>query len=575
MVIGTALKMPTRIGSAVFEAKATILRVRRMAREVRAREKAGRLARGSVLRDAPVIAYVTSPLWSRPTGPKDYALTAGKVHNLRLAIRLLDGLEGRPGEVFSFWKEIGRTTRWRGFVKGRELREGCLIPSIGGGLCQLSNALYEAAVGAGFEIVERHAHSRAVPGSRAAEGLDATVFWNYVDLRFRSNSPFRIEAGLRYGKLEVRIRSWRNGRRVLPLHALGNDRRPNDCLSCEETECHLHDSDSAIPMAEVPTAWLLDCCWPEFAKLLREKGRPSDVVFVPQRLRKSARHAWPEGVAGAERRATMVAARRALALRRTPQQGRALQQTLMRYDEAIAKSYARRLSHLHTHIVLSLPLLPHLWRIGVLAGRTFDVLMERAPMSVLESALDKAARLFRDSATLADFRAPKEIAEAEAEALRDARFLYTPHRGIAALDPARTILLDWEVPTAVPRATRGGRTVLFPASGLARKGAYVLREALEGFNVELVITGRVREAEGFWRGLTVREASEWPTSVAAVVLPALVEHQPRALLRAIAAGLPVIATAECGLGEMPGLTPVPAYDVSALRTAIAGVLPQS
>ena len=70
-------------------------------------------------------------------------------------------------------------------------------------------ALYEAALDAGLEIVERHAHSRIVPGSRAARERDATVFWNYVDLRFRSQHAFRIEARLRGGMLEVVIRGMR------------------------------------------------------------------------------------------------------------------------------------------------------------------------------------------------------------------------------------------------------------------------------------------------------------------------------------------------------------------------------
>ena len=92
-----------------------------------------------------------------------------------------------------------------GFVEGRELREGCIIPNIGGGLCQLSNALYDAALKANFEIVERHAHTQIVAGSLAELGRDATVFWNYVDLRFRSPAPFRIETRLDSGELVVRF----------------------------------------------------------------------------------------------------------------------------------------------------------------------------------------------------------------------------------------------------------------------------------------------------------------------------------------------------------------------------------
>ena len=71
---------------------------------------------------------------------------------------------------------------------GRELREGCLVPSIGGGLCQLSNALYDAALRAGLQVVERHRHTQVVPGSLAESDRDATVFWNYRDLRLRGGS---------------------------------------------------------------------------------------------------------------------------------------------------------------------------------------------------------------------------------------------------------------------------------------------------------------------------------------------------------------------------------------------------
>jgi glycosyltransferase involved in cell wall biosynthesis len=57
-----------------------------------------------------------------------------------------------------------------------------------------------------------------------------------------------------------------------------------------------------------------------------------------------------------------------------------------------------------------------------------------------------------------------------------------------------------------------------------------------------------------------------------VVLPAWVEHQPRRLLRALAAGVPVIATPACGLPAQPGLTLVPCGEVVALRNAIAEVM---
>jgi glycosyltransferase involved in cell wall biosynthesis len=57
-----------------------------------------------------------------------------------------------------------------------------------------------------------------------------------------------------------------------------------------------------------------------------------------------------------------------------------------------------------------------------------------------------------------------------------------------------------------------------------------------------------------------------------VILPAIVEHRPATLLRALAAGLPVIATEACGLPSQPGLTLIPPCDARALRDAINAVL---
>ena len=103
-----------------------------------------------------------------------------------------------------------------------------------------------------------------------------------------------------------------------------------------------------------------------------------------------ARYAWPAGRCGAETTAPLVALQRAFALRRAPAQGRALQSQLLAFDRKLARRYARKLSHLHAHVVVSQTLLPHLWAAGALAGRSFDVLVERWPMTALQARLDGA-----------------------------------------------------------------------------------------------------------------------------------------------------------------------------------------
>ena len=71
-------------------------------------------------------------------------------------------------------------------------------------LPEAANALYDAALKAGCEIVERHGHSRIVPGSAAVTGRDATIAWNYVDLRFKSAQTLMLRVQLERDALAAR-----------------------------------------------------------------------------------------------------------------------------------------------------------------------------------------------------------------------------------------------------------------------------------------------------------------------------------------------------------------------------------
>jgi len=173
----------------------------------------------------------------------------GKVQNLCRAVESLDCSLVGAGQVFSFWKQIGRASARRGYVTGRMLQQGCMIPAIGGGLCQLSNALYDAALQAGCEIVERHAHSRVVIGSMAAAGRDATVAWNYVDLRFRSRRPLLIRASVTEDELVIGFwvradspmatKQLRDRQSAIATvdESLRVDLGPKTCATCVEADC--------------------------------------------------------------------------------------------------------------------------------------------------------------------------------------------------------------------------------------------------------------------------------------------------------------------------------------------------
>ena len=189
---------------ALFWLKSRLLMLRRAALNALAREPAPRRRIATLPASAALLAHDEHRLYTL-TDPRERLLEMGKVQNLRIAAAAIDGIVVEAGETFSFWRAAGRATRAKGYVIGRELRQGCMIPTIGGGICQLTNALSRVAHQAGMEIVERHSHSLQPEGFLIDGATDATVFWNYVDFRFRSPRPVRIGATLTETTLAVRL----------------------------------------------------------------------------------------------------------------------------------------------------------------------------------------------------------------------------------------------------------------------------------------------------------------------------------------------------------------------------------
>jgi hypothetical protein len=568
---------PTRLQALVFHLKTRALQARRGLRELSSRPPAHRAS--SSLVDAPLLAVKRGPLW-RDMTPAEFPLTAGKVENLRRAVRAFHGIEIPAGQIFSFWRQLGRTTRSKGFTDGRELREGCMVPAIGGGLCQLSGLLYQAALEAGLEIVERHAHSRIIPGSSAEQDLDATVFWNYVDLRFKSDSPWRIEAELSASELVIRIRSTGAAKIAVAVPAPAKPRPApsGDCLTCGMLECFRHPAAAAAHAPAMGhSAFLLDGVWPEFDRWCRGHSREGDRWTTPLdgRRWKKPNYKWspPPGVT--TRHATLATLLRSFRQRRIPAQGAARQRALLEGEAALARQYAAMLDSQCRHIIVSQNLLPHLWRLGTLGGRSFDVLVNRWPMEELQRRLDLAKQAHPESTTLGDFRADPELLRAEKEALAAAARLVTPHRAMAKHFGDRAWLIDWEMPKPLETVVSTTPTVFFPASKLGRKGAFELASAFRsGIPAQLKILGKANEgtADPF---ADIDHSQGSPADLAsasAVVLPAWIEHQPRLALLALASGIPVVATEACGLPEHPQLHLLSSPDPVAMRTVLTAVL---
>ena len=90
----------------------------------------------------PVMVYRHNSLIRRRLGNVNMQLQENKAANLALAVTHIDGLLIYPGETFSVWKMVGRTTKRKGYKEGLTITKGQPSQGIGGGLCQLSNLIH-------------------------------------------------------------------------------------------------------------------------------------------------------------------------------------------------------------------------------------------------------------------------------------------------------------------------------------------------------------------------------------------------------------------------------------------------
>jgi len=575
--VKTEKRTHTRPQALIFNIKAFLLQLKRGAENL-LNSEIKRFPKTENLIAQPNIAESKTPLWTE-SSPAEQFLLAGKVHNLRLAVERLNGLEIPANQTFSFWKHLGRAGSLKGYVVGRELREGCIVPNVGGGLCQISNALYDAALKANFEIVERHAHTQIIPGSLAETGRDATVFWNYVDLRFRSPNAFRIEAKLGKDHLRVTFKGEKsNGKTLVQIsnRATLHSPQPNSCVTCGVESCFRSlKVDENLDFGR--TAFLLDEFAPEFDEYLQKVRTAKDFLLIPldgKRFKK-ANYAWETKGFAAKKQSLFVTLMRSYRSRKLAAQGAERQKSLLAMAEKLAENYAKKLTYDVTHIVVSQNLLPFLWKKGFLGGRTFDVLMNALPMNELQKRLDFAFLLNPNSKTLGDFRAENWLVEAETEALQNAQKIITPHTEIAELFGERSEILDWNLPNAKDfiKQQNAKFTIVFPASTVGRKGSYELREAIRDLDVKLVTLGATIEDANFWKNIDWEKGGDnWLEKADLVVLPAFVEHKPRRLLLAAANKIPVIASKACGVEKTEGIKSIETGNAEILRCEIENIL---
>lgn len=131
--------------------------------------------------------------------------TSERKHNVALAAKSLDNAFIDVNGEFSFNSVVGARTERRGYKSAKIIVKGEFVEGVGGGVCQVSTTLYNAAIRAGLNITEAHGHSLAV--SYVKPSCDAMVNSGSADLRFinRTHNPVIIRTYTNGKTLTVRI----------------------------------------------------------------------------------------------------------------------------------------------------------------------------------------------------------------------------------------------------------------------------------------------------------------------------------------------------------------------------------
>lgn len=116
---------------------------------------------------------------------------AGRTNNVVLSCEKINGTVVGSQQVFSFNRTVGERTASAGYQSAPIFAGKKVVTGIGGGICQTTSTLYNAALETGMGIVERHRHSLKV--AYVPAGRDATVSWGSADFKFRNSQDYPVK----------------------------------------------------------------------------------------------------------------------------------------------------------------------------------------------------------------------------------------------------------------------------------------------------------------------------------------------------------------------------------------------
>lgn len=164
--------------------------------------------------------------------------------NIYLAGKSTSDILIMPGEIFSYNKATGARTWSNGYKTAKVIVGGKYVNGEGGGVCQVSTTIYNAALISGMEMEEVHNHT--FPSRYAPRGKDAAVSYGYTDLKFKNpfSHPIYIKNIVNHGAITSKIYGCSQDREKLYIKT--EERHEKDKIKVKTYRIYLDEENNKI-----------------------------------------------------------------------------------------------------------------------------------------------------------------------------------------------------------------------------------------------------------------------------------------------------------------------------------------
>jgi vancomycin resistance protein VanW len=175
------------------------------------------------------------------------------VYNIRLSSEVINGILVKPQEIFSFNKYVGPAEKADGYKESTIIANGIFVNGYGGGICQVSSTLYNAALLANLPIVERYNHSVYGDATKYVPlGQDAAIFYGFKNLRFKNNSDNAIVIFSKVFRDTLQVSIFGGNEDKAEVEVISKDKRVIDYQIIREKDSKLEAGQEIVIQEGVP-----------------------------------------------------------------------------------------------------------------------------------------------------------------------------------------------------------------------------------------------------------------------------------------------------------------------------------